>query len=156
MGATVRGAVLEGEPMRMVSECMARPPGLLGTAIRIPVSRQIGAVSGLLVRPSQARWLLVFGHGAGAGMTHPFMANMAQVLASSRVATLRYQFPYMERGSKRPDGRATLQATVQAAIATASRYARGLPLLAGGKSMGGRITSLLAPGGCDECLAARR
>ena len=103
-----------------------------------------GAVSALLLRPEQARWLLAFGHGAGAGMRHRFMGAMSRALADVGIATFRYQFPYMEAGSRRPDGRATLLATVHAALAAAREAAPDLPLLAGGKSMGGRMTSLAA------------
>ena len=103
-----------------------------------------GAVSALLMRPEQARWLLAFGHGAGAGMRHRFMEEMSRALAGVGIATFRYQFPYMEAGSRRPDGRATLLATVRAALVAAAEAAPDLPLLAGGKSMGGRMTSLAA------------
>ncbi|TMH11961.1 MAG: alpha/beta hydrolase [Betaproteobacteria bacterium] len=80
-------------------------------------------------------------HGAGAGMTHPFMQSMADALAGHGIATLRYQFPYMEQGSKRPDAPKLAQATVRAAVAEASRLVPELPLFAGGKSFGGRMTS---------------
>ena len=80
-------------------------------------------------------------HGAGAGMMHPFMAAVANELAERGVATLRYQFPYMERGSKRPDTPKVAQATVRAAVTEAARLAPGLQLLAGGKSFGARMTS---------------
>ena len=103
-----------------------------------------GRVSALLVRPEDARSLLVFGHGAGAGMRHRFMEEMSARLAAAGVATLRYQFPYMETGSRRPDARATLLATVRAVVDCAGEAAPDLPLLAGGKSMGGRMTSLAA------------
>ncbi len=99
-------------------------------------------VSGLVVQPDGARWLYLFGHGAGAGMRHRFMAAMTAVLARRGVATFRYQFPYMERGSRRPDARPTLLATVRAAAREAARTGPGLPVIAGGKSMGGRMTSL--------------
>ena len=98
-------------------------------------------VSGLLIAPSEARACYVLAHGAGAGMAHPFMAAVAEGLAARDVATLRYQFPYMERGSKRPDVPRLAQATVRAAVARAAELAPGLPLLAGGKSFGGRMTS---------------
>ena len=106
-----------------------------------------GDVSALLVRPPDATALLAFAHGAGAGMAHPFMSDMAQRLAGHGLATLRYQFPYMERrerrGGRRPPDRApVLGGTVRAAVARAGRLAGDLPLLAGGKSMGGRMTSL--------------
>ena len=103
-----------------------------------------GRVSALLMRPDEARWLLVFGHGAGVGMRHRFMAGMSARLAGAGIATVRYQFPYMEAGSRRPDARAILLATVRAAVDAARETAPDLPLLAGGKSMGGRMTSLAA------------
>ena len=98
-------------------------------------------VSGLLQAPAGARACYVLAHGAGAGMAHPFMASVAEGLAERRIATLRYQFPYMERGSKRPDAPKLAQASVRAAVAEASRLAPDLPLIAGGKSFGGRMTS---------------
>ncbi len=98
-------------------------------------------VSGLLLAPERARACCVLAHGAGAGMTHPFMALVADGLAERSIATLRYQFPYMERGSKRPDTPKLTHATVRAAIAEASRRVPGLALFAGGKSFGGRMTS---------------
>jgi predicted alpha/beta-hydrolase family hydrolase len=103
-----------------------------------------GEVSALLLRPAGARWLLIFAHGAGAGMRHRFMAAMSARLAEVGIATFRYQFPYLEAGSRRPDSRATLLATVRAAVAAATAVAPDLALLAGGKSMGGRMTSLAA------------
>ena len=99
------------------------------------------SVSGLLQRPAHALACYVMAHGAGAGMTHPFKAAVADGLGQRKVATLRYQFPAMERGSKRPDRPALAQATVRAAVAAAERLAPGLPLFAGGKSFGGRMTS---------------
>ena len=103
-----------------------------------------GTVSALLTRPDSARWLLVFGHGAGAGMRHRFMERMSVRLAAAGVATFRYQFPYIEAGSRRPDARPTLLATVRAAVDAAREAAPDLPLLVGGKSMGGRMASLAA------------
>jgi uncharacterized protein len=100
-----------------------------------------GSVSALLMRPAQARACFVFAHGAGAGMTHLFMEAFAAGLCERGIATLRYQFPYMEKGSKRPDPPALAQATVRAAVAEAARCCQGLPLIAGGKSFGGRMTS---------------
>jgi predicted alpha/beta-hydrolase family hydrolase len=98
-------------------------------------------VSALLTEPAQARACFVFAHGAGAGMTHPFMATVASGLGERGVATLRYQFPYMEKGSRRPDSPAVAQAAVRAAVAEAVRRCPGLALIAGGKSFGGRMTS---------------
>src|SRR5260370_26771266 len=103
-----------------------------------------GEVSVLLCRPANARWLLVLAHGAGAGMSHPFMEKLADELADVGVATLRYQFPYMEQRRRIPDQPTVLTATVAAAVQTAAEAAPGLPLLAGGKSMGGRMTSQAA------------
>jgi hypothetical protein len=99
------------------------------------------SVSGLLDLPARARACCVLAHGAGAGMFHPFMAAIAAGLGERSIATLRYQFPFMERGSKRPDAPALAHATVRAAVAEAVRRAPGLPLIAGGKSFGGRMTS---------------
>ncbi|MGH6620138.1 MAG: alpha/beta hydrolase family protein [Alphaproteobacteria bacterium] len=98
-------------------------------------------VSGLLQAPRAARACCVLAHGAGAGMAHSFMADAANGLAERNIATLRYQFPYMERGSKRPDAPGIAHATVRAATAEASRLLPGLALFAGGKSFGGRMTS---------------
>jgi|SRR5204863_637402 len=106
-----------------------------------------GEVSALLLRPAKARWLLALAHGAGAGMSHPFMAKLAEELASVGVATLRYQFPYMEQRRRVPDKPAVLTATVRAAVRAAAEAAPGLLLLAGGKSMGGRMTSQAAAEG---------
>ncbi len=100
-----------------------------------------GTVSGLAQIPPRARAGLVLAHGAGAGMAHPFMAAAADGLAARGIASLRYQFPYMERGSRRPDAPALAQATVRAAVAEAARLAPGLALFAGGKSFGGRMSS---------------
>ncbi len=98
-------------------------------------------VSALLMRPKDARACYVFAHGAGAGMRHAAMEAIAAGLAERGIATLRYQFPYMEKGGKRPDPPALAQATVRAAVAEAAKVCAGLPLIAGGKSFGGRMTS---------------
>jgi uncharacterized protein len=99
------------------------------------------SVSGLLQAPENARACLVLAHGAGAGMTHPFMAAVADELAERRIATLRYQFVYMEKGGRRPDPPRLAQATVRAAVTAAARLRPHLALFAGGKSFGGRMTS---------------
>lgn len=104
-------------------------------------TRSSGTVSALLGRPEGSRALYVLGHGAGAGMHHAFMAAVAEGLARSGVATLRYAFPYTEAGRKRPDPAPVLMKTVRSAVAEAARLAPDLPLFAGGKSMGGRMTS---------------
>src|SRR6202048_2935975 len=99
------------------------------------------AVSALLLLPPEARACFVFAHGAGAGMTHEFMENVAAGLCDRGIATLRYQFPYMEKRSRRPDPPGIAHATVRAAVAEAARCCAGLTLIAGGKSFGGRMTS---------------
>jgi len=98
-------------------------------------------VSALLIRPARMRACFVLAHGAGAGMTHAFMNDVATSLAAREIATLRYQFPYMEKGSKRPDPPAVAHAAVRAAVAEAARQCPGLPFIAGGKSFGARMTS---------------
>jgi hypothetical protein len=109
-------------------------------AVSIAVDDQ-RQVSGILLAPAEARICYVLAHGAGAGMAHPFMAAIANGLAERGIATLRYQFPYMEQRSKRPDSPKVAQATVRAAVSAASKLAPDLMLVAGGKSFGGRMTS---------------
>src|ERR1044071_6501987 len=99
------------------------------------------SVSGLLLAPPNSRACYVLAHGAGAGMTHPFMTAVANGLAERGIATLRYQFPYMEQGAKRPDPPKLAQATVRAAVQVASEKIPSLSIVAGGKSFGGRMTS---------------
>ena len=108
--------------------------------VTIPVSAE-QSVSGLLTVPENATACYVLAHGAGAGMNHAFMAAVAEGLAARSVATLRYQFPFMEEGSKRPDRPPLAHAAVRGAIAMASERLPALPLFAGGKSFGGRMTS---------------
>ncbi|WP_298105234.1 alpha/beta family hydrolase [Bradyrhizobium sp.] len=100
-----------------------------------------GPLSALVLRPEASRACFVFAHGAGAGMAHSFMATFAGGLCGRGIASLRYQFPYMEKGSKRPDAPAVAQAAVRAAVTEAGRIFPRLPLIAGGKSFGGRMTS---------------
>jgi predicted alpha/beta-hydrolase family hydrolase len=123
------------------------------TTHRFVASESSGEVSAVLQRPSSARWLYIMGHGAGAGMRHPFMERMAGELAVRDVATFRYQFPYMEAGRRRPDHGPKLLATVRSAVAAARALTEGLPLVAGGKSMGGRMTSMAAARGMLPGLA---
>lgn len=104
----------------------------------------MGEVSALLLRPANARWLLVLAHGAGAGMNHPFLEKLAVELAAVEVATFRYQFLYMEGRRRVPDPPPVLKSVVRAAVRAASDRAPDLPILAGGKSMGGRMTSSAA------------
>jgi len=106
-----------------------------------------GEVSALLLKPAKAHCVLALAHGAGAGMRHIFMEQLAGELAEAGVATLRYQFPYMEQRRKAPDKPAVLTATVQAAARSAAEAVPSLPLFAGGKSMGGRMTSQAAAAG---------
>ena len=114
-----------------------RPAGAEPVTINVEGVR----VSGLFQTSPRARACYVLAHGAGAGMTHPFMAFVADGLAERGIATLRYQFLYMERGGKRPDPPKLAYAAVRAAVAEAGRRQPKLPLVAGGKSFGGRMTS---------------
>jgi len=109
-------------------------------------------VSALLIQPADARWLMVLGHGAGAGMGHPFLEKLAGELAAEGIATLRYEFPYMEERRRVPDKPELLTATVAAAVQKAAELAPRLQLLAGGKSMGGRMTSQAAAQGLLESV----
>ena len=115
-----------------------------GKEIQFGINERAGAVSGLFLKPQGARALLLLAHGAGAGMRHRFMESVALKFADRGVATLRYQFPYMEKRIKRPDSESVLTETVRAAVLAAKKTAGELPLFAGGKSMGGRMTSLAA------------
>jgi predicted alpha/beta-hydrolase family hydrolase len=109
--------------------------------LRIHVGDTVGDVSAMLHRPDGAWATCVLAHGAGAGMRHRFMERIAGALGDRGLATLRYQFPYVEAGSRRPDAPGVLEATVRAAVATARELTPDLPLVAGGKSLGGRMTS---------------
>jgi predicted alpha/beta-hydrolase family hydrolase len=114
------------------------------TEHRFLASRSSGEVSGLLTLPATPQALYVFGHGAGAGMRHRFMEAAAQGLSDRGIGSFRYEFPYMAQGRKAPNPAPVLVATVRSAVAEATRLAPGLPLVAGGKSMGGRMTSTAA------------
>ena len=109
--------------------------------LEIDLGGSLGSVPGILLRPPDAWLLYLLAHGAGAGMRHRFMDAIAEALAARRIATLRYEFPYMAGGARRPDPPQVLQVTVRAAAAAAVRLAPDLPLVAGGKSLGGRMTS---------------
>jgi uncharacterized protein len=111
------------------------------TELRLAVPIANTTVAGLLDAPANPQACYVFAHGAGAGMNHAFMTAIAQGLAGRGIATLRFQFPYMEQGSKRPDSPAVAQAAVRAAVDEAASLLPGVPLFAGGKSFGGRMTS---------------
>jgi len=136
---------------------------LVAEELSIPAA-DAAELHGLLQRPDDAFALLVLGHGAGAGMTHPFMEGVAARLAERGIATLRYEFPFMSAGRNRPDRTATLVGSVRAAVRRAREVADGLPLFAGGKSLGGRMTSTAAveagwraePGGAHDQDEAER
>jgi uncharacterized protein len=123
---------------------MTTDDALRAEPLRFVATPAKGEVSALLLRPERAGMLLALAHGAGAGMRHAFMERVSARLAAAGIATFRYQFPYMEAGSRRPDSRATLLATVRAGLAAAAAAAPDLPRFAGGKSMGGRMTSQAA------------
>jgi predicted alpha/beta-hydrolase family hydrolase len=116
-------------------------------AIRFDVGERLGHVSALLLQPDNSRAIYVLAHGAGAGMRHAFLESAARGLAARGIGTLRYQFPYMEAGRQRPDPPAVAVATVRAAVQAAADAAPGTPLIAGGKSFGGRMTSTAQAGG---------
>ncbi len=118
--------------------------GMIEQEIDFIASKSSGEVSASLMRPENARWLMALAHGAGAGIRHDFMTGLAQSLAKHGIASFRYQFPYMERGRRAPDPPSILLATVRSAVAAAREHGRDLPLLAGGKSLGGRMTSTAA------------
>ena len=125
-----------------MTACSNKPEEVTADARRLTMMLEGGRrISGLLQLAPGARACYVLAHGAGAGMSHSFPTEVANGLAQRGIATLRYQFPYMEQGSKRPDTPAVAQATVRAAVLEAARLAPGLPLFAGGKSFGGRMTS---------------
>ncbi len=112
--------------------------------VRFAVEGTSTSVSGILLRPRRALALYVLAHGAGAGMRHPFLESIAEGLAERGTGTLRYQFPYMEEGTRHPNPPALLEATVRSAVRFASEKTSPLPLFAGGKSLGGRMTSRAA------------
>jgi predicted alpha/beta-hydrolase family hydrolase len=108
---------------------------------QVLVSESIGKVSLLTFSPKEAKSILVLAHGAGAGMTHPFMENLAIGLAERSIGTVRYNFPYMEKKSKRPDVPAVAEKTVSAVLANTQEVFSGIPIFLGGKSFGGRMSS---------------
>jgi uncharacterized protein len=112
--------------------------------LRIHVSETIGEVSAFLLRPPDAWLLYVVAHGAGAGMRHRFLESISASLAGRGIATLRFQFPYIEAGRRRPDAPAILEETVRSAVTRAGDIVPELPVIAGGKSLGGRMTSSAA------------
>ena len=136
------------------SAAATKPPDTLNTreamANPLTIETPAGPVSALLQRPDDATALLVLAHGAGAGMRHAFMEAIAGELETRGIATLRYQFPYMEAGGKRPDHPPVARAAVRAAIDAGRAACPDLPLFAGGKSFGGRMTSQAAAAGSLE------
>jgi predicted alpha/beta-hydrolase family hydrolase len=117
------------------------------TDLRLHVSESVGDIAAFLLRPPDAWLLYVLAHGAGAGMRHQFLEQISAALAALGIATFRYQFPYMEAGRGRPDAPALLEATVRAAVTRAGEIVPELPVIAGGKSLGGRMTSSSAAAG---------
>jgi len=115
--------------------------------LRFLATNSSGEVSAILLKPQNAKCLLVLGHGAGAGMKSAFMENIARSLAEQDIATFRYNFPYIEQGKKAPNPPPILKKTIVSAVEEAKKHAGSLPLLAGGKSLGGRITSIVAAEG---------
>lgn len=120
--------------------------------LTISISERTGNVSALAMVPKNANALLVLAHGAGAGMVHTFMEHIADELANNGIATLRYNFPYMEKGSRRPDPPAVAEKTVAMVMEKANELYPRLPLFAGGKSFGGRMTSQRVAKECPEYL----
>ena len=118
--------------------------GITEQRLTLKVSEKAGSVSALLERPPRATALYVLSHGAGAGMHHVFMTDISAALHARGIATLRFQFPYTERGGRRPDPKPWLVQTIAAAVTAGANAMPSVPLLAGGKSMGGRMTSHLA------------
>ena len=112
--------------------------------VHFTASKSCGEVSAIVMRPENAHSLLVLAHGAGAGMRHTFMTGVARSLARHGIASFRYQFPYMEQGKRAPNPQSILVETVRSAIGAAREYSGDLPLIAGGKSLGGRMTSTAA------------
>ena len=110
-------------------------------SIKLKVSKAIGSVTGIYFLPEKSNCMLTLAHGAGAGMNHPFMLELAEKLAEKNIATLRFNFPYMEAGKKRPDIPAVAQEAIDAALRHAKKQAGKLPVFLSGKSFGGRMSS---------------
>jgi uncharacterized protein len=111
---------------------------------RFQASKSSGEVGAVLMKPEDTEFLMVLAHGAGAGMNHPFMETLSNKLAEKNIAVFRYQFPYWEKGKRSPDPPNILTATVKSAVETASKKLKGVKIIAGGKSLGGRMTSTAA------------
>lgn len=115
--------------------------------LRFTASKSSGEVSALLDLPENPECIYVFAHGAGAGMQHPFMANVSGALAEHNIAVLRFNFPYTEKNMKRPDPAPVLMETIRSAVNVSREYLNGIPAFAGGKSMGGRMSSMMCASG---------
>jgi predicted alpha/beta-hydrolase family hydrolase len=118
-------------------------PKVTEKILHIPVSESIGAVSAVILEPSSCTAMMTLAHGAGAGMNHTFMVRLAQTLAELSIGTIRFNFPYMEHGKKRPDMPATAHKTIEQIIEFTEQHYPALPLYVSGKSFGGRMTSQL-------------
>ena len=125
-------------------------PKLTKKSLRIKISKTIGEVTGLFYSPPKPKYVMIFAHGAGAGIKNKFMEQASIVLAEEGIATLRFNFPYMENGRKVPDTKPVCCAAIKAAAEKAEKLLPGLPLFAGGKSFGGRMTSTAASEGMIE------
>jgi predicted alpha/beta-hydrolase family hydrolase len=110
--------------------------------IKFTASKSSGEVSGILCLPPDVKYLYVFAHGAGAGMNHGFMESVSELLSEQGIGTLRFNFPYVEKGKKSPDPAPILIQTIRSAVEAAKKYSGDIKLFAGGKSMGGRMTSM--------------
>jgi uncharacterized protein len=111
--------------------------------LKITASPEIGDVSGAIIEPVNQQKFLILAHGAGAGMNHSFMVTLSKELAKLGVGTLRFNFPFIEQKKKRPDFPAVAEKTIESAIHKARELYPTIPLYAGGKSFGGRMTSQL-------------
>ncbi|HSP88751.1 MAG TPA: alpha/beta family hydrolase [Ignavibacteriaceae bacterium] len=112
--------------------------------IKFNASKSSGDVSGILILPHKPKFIFTFAHGAGAGMNHSFMEKVSNYFAEENIATLRFNFPYTEKKKKSPDPAPILMETIRSAIRTALEYSGDIPIFSGGKSMGGRMTSMAA------------
>lgn len=121
--------------------------GLTKKSLHFTVSKSIGEVSALFYSPAKAEYIMAFAHGAGAGMKNKFMEEVSLCLAGHGIATLRFNFPYMEKGKKMPDTKPVCAAAIQAAVEKAAKLCPKLPVFGAGKSFGGRMTSTAASEG---------
>jgi len=127
-------------------------PTSVNKTLQFTATSSSGEVSAILTKPNKPVALLVLAHGAGAGMKHPFMERIAALFAEENIATLRFNFPYMEKGKKVPDVPAVAMKTVQSAVEKATQLGENLPVFGGGKSFGGRMTSQAAASGMIDSV----